>query len=242
MKTEQVLHLPSMLHKDDASNRLFAEFEAFVGQVTAQKYIFLSKLESIVVEEDHYEKEAIPPNVDLIYIKIEGPTSFVEVKNRTQFRNFNDVTDRSFNSITIQGPNPVSVRGLATKVQQQVERERFILRTVLYRFPLLWFWSTLVLLWLGEYRVLKLVRPHVTLSTPLSGIGLIALLATALGTMIVYANILLKVFTYWFPFFEIEDNVASHRKRAQKTVGTILVSLVVAGLLNVLALLFLSGK
>ena len=231
-----------MLHKDAVSDKLFAEFAAFVGPVTKQKYIFLSRSESVVVEEDTYQKESIPPNVDVIYIKIESLNSFVEVKNRSKFRNFGEVTDAALNSITIQGPNPVSVRGLKEKVRQTVERERFLSRTFFYRFPLFWFWSTLILLWLAEYRALKLLRPNVNLSTPLSGLGLIALLATAVGTILLYANGIVVAFSYWFPYFEIEDNLSSHRKRGQKLVGTVWISIVVAGILNVLSLLFIPGK
>ncbi len=238
MKTEQVFDLPPMLHKDDVSDQLFAEFEAFVGGVTTQKYVFLAKTESIVIEEASYEKNSLPPNIDVVYIKIEGQHAFVEIKIRSRFKNLGEIRDRSLNSITIQGPNPVAVRGLRYKVDLVLKPHRFLIRTIFYRAPLTWFWSTLILLWFAEYRLGQFMHA----SSTLSGLGAILLLSVALGTALVYANCVLAMFNYWFPYFEIENNLSSHRVSGQKFVGAVWASIVAAGIWNLCSLLLRSGK
>ena len=158
--TEKTFDLPSLVHKHRISDQLLKEFGYFVGNVTIQKFVFLSKTESIVIENEEVSDEQLPPDINLIYVKIEGANGFVEVKSRSKFQDFRQVADRTLNQITIQGANPVAVRGLQAKIKQTLDSERLIFRTIFYRFPLTWFWGTLVLLWFGEYRSRDIYALH----------------------------------------------------------------------------------
>lgn len=235
-RTEKVLRLPSVLYRHEISDKLFVEINAFVGQVQKSKYIFLSKTESIVVEQEAVSSDQLPPDVTGLYMKIEGSNAFVEVKNRCRFKNLAEVGDRDLNSVVIQASNPVAVRALEARVRQLIEPQRFMMRTIFYSFPLVWFWISLVLIWFGEYRIARLLNPHLLLSGPLSALGAIAIFAVALGTTLVYANILAPVFSYWFPYFEIEDNLSTHRIRGQLIVGAICTSLAATGIWNLFSL------
>ena len=242
MKTEKVIHLPSLPYGERVSDALIKEFVAFVGDVRTAKFVFLSKTESIVIDEILSSVHQLPPDVNAIYIKIEGQDSFVELKNRTNFKNFNEVSDAQLNSLTIQGPNPVSVRGLEAKVQQFLRPERFIVRTLFYRCPLLCFWGSLIILWFAEYRVLRAILPTMTVQGPLSALSAIFLFAGAVGSMIVYANLVIPAFSYWFPYFEIEGNLSRHRLGAQKAVAALWLSVLATGVWNLLSLIGRIGK
>lgn len=237
MKTELTFRLPAVHYRSDVSDQLLAEFAAFIGQITAQKYIFLSKTENIVIEEMPIFQQQLPRDVHLMYFKLESADRFIEVKNRSRFRGFGESSDRSLNEVVIQAPNPVLVRGLHTRIASILEPQRFVLRTLVYRYPLVWYWLTLVLLWFGEYRVLRVLRPAVGLNDPLSALGAILILAIGLGTALVYANFIVPFFAYWFPYFEIEGNLSRHRLSFQKAAGAIMLSLFAAGILNIFFLL-----
>lgn len=220
------------------SDQLIAEFHAFVGQDATSKYIFLSKSESIAVENEvEVYRNQLPPDVNLIYLKIEHPNIFVEVKCRTRFRNLTEVADKSLNEIVIHGPNPVAVRGLGVKVENLLKPQRFLIRTAFYRYPLSWLWVTLLLLWFGEYRIANLLVPALSLRSPLSALGAILIFAFSLGTALVYINVVLPFFTCWFPYFEIEGNISTHRSAFQKLVGGLWLSLLATGLINTFHLL-----
>jgi len=237
VKTELTFRLPVVLHKHTVSDQLLREFQAFVGQVTQQKYIFLSTVESIVIEEGEFSSEQLPPDIYLFYFKIEGANAFVEGKSRTRFKNFNEVTDETLNQLIIQGSNPVAVRGLHAKVAMLLRPQRFMLRSIFYQFPLVCFWTTLVLLWFGEYRIAKLFQPSLNVNTPLSALDAIAIGAVGLGTTLAYANVLMPFFRYWFPYFEIEGNLSQQRTSLQKVMGAVGSSLLAAGLVNFVSLL-----
>ena len=237
MKTELTFRLPAVLHKHTVSDQLLREFQAFTGGVTKQKYIFLSKVENIVIEEGEFFKEQLPPDVHLFYFKIEGQNSFVEVKSRAKFRNFNEINDENLNQVIIQGPNPVAVRGLHSKVAMLLKPQRFPLRSVFYNYPLICFWASLILLWFGEYRITRLFIPTLSLHTPLSALGAIAIGAVGVGSTIGYANVLIPFFRYWFPYFEIEGNLSQHRIAFQKWAGAVGTALVATGLINLVNLI-----
>lgn len=237
MKTEKVFRLPSMLHRHSVSDQLISEFIAFVGEVTSQKFVFLSDTENIVMEQEPVFKEQLPPDIKLFYLKIEGPNAFVEVKSRCRFSNFTEISDATLNSITIQGRNPVAVRGLESRIRQLVMPQRFQTRTIFYFFPLTWFWSSLVLLWFAEYRVMRLIHPSLALGSPLSALGAIVIFAIALGTALVYGNFILPVFSHFFPYFEIEGNISNSRSGAQMLVGGVWASILASGIWNLIDLL-----
>jgi len=236
MKTELTFHLPSVMYNNTSSDQLIREFQAFNGEVTKQKYIFLSKVESIVIEEGELYKGQLPPDIHAFYFKIEGHDSFVEVKSRANFKHFGEVNDQSLNQVIIQGLNPVAVRGLHSKVAMLLRPQRFTLRSVFYSFPVLFFWTTLILLWFGEYRVAKMFSPNISLHAPLSALGAMIIGAVGLGSVFAYANILMPFFRYWFPYFEIEGNLSQHRLAFQKLMGGVGTALVTAGLINLVSL------
>jgi hypothetical protein len=237
VKTELTFRLPAVLHKHTVSDQLLREFQAFIGEVTKQKYIFLSKVESIVIEEGELFKEQLPPDVYSFYFRIEGRNSFVEVKSRAKFKHFGEVNDESLNQVIIQGPDPVAVRGLHSKVAMLLRPQRFPLRSIFYSFPILFFWSTLILLWFGEYRIAKLAYPGMSLNSPLSAVGAITIGAVGLGSVFAYGNLLMPFFRYWFPYFEIEGNLSQHRLSFQKLVGGVGTAIVTAGVLNLVTLI-----
>jgi hypothetical protein len=191
-----------------------------------------------VLDNEQVFATQLPADVNCIYIKIEGPNGFVEVKHRSRFKNFVEMSDRGMNSVLIQGPNQVAVRGLQARVGQLVEPQRFIIRTVFYRYPVFIFWTTLVLLWLGEYRIAKLFRPSISFYAPLSAGGAMLLFAVALGTLFLYANVIVRGLTYWFPYFEIEGNISRHRTGTQTVIGVIWTSLLATGVWNLISLLY----
>jgi hypothetical protein len=237
VKTEKTYDLPSLVYQDEVIDQLLAEFRAFVGDVTSEKFILLSKTEHIVFENEQVSRQLLPPDVNLIYIRIEGNSGFVEVKNRSVYKNIGEIADKSLNLVTIQGSNPVAVRGLQVKVAQTLRPETLLIRTVFYRFPVSWFWATLVLLWFGEYRLLRYLRPTVSIDSPLSAFAAIVIFAGALGTALLYGNCAVRLFTYCFPYFEIKENISRHRLRTQKVVASIWLSLITSGVLNLLSLL-----
>ena len=241
MRTEKNFDIPCVIHEHELADQLLKEFGAFVGEVTKQKYTFLSPTEHLLFENEEFFAHQLPRDINLVHVLIQGPRAFIEVKHRTRFKNLGEVSDRTLNQVTIQGENPVAVRGLYERLGQILTPQRFLLRTAVYRFPLIFLWGTLVLIWFAEYRFARLLNPALRLSAPLTVLGAITLCSVAFGTLLVYVNFALSAFTFWFPYFEIDGNLSRHRLNAQRVVAAVLTSLLASGVWNLVSLLHSNG-
>ncbi len=169
----------------------------------------------------------------------EGPNGrFIDVRVQTRFADFNEVRNRQLNQIVIQGEDPDWVNAVYEKFRRLIEPQELKTRRFVYGNCLKLFWFSVVLLLFAEYRVARWLYPDFTLEAPLSGTGALVMFGVLTGSLLIFANTIITIFTHWFPYFEVEGNLSRSRTASRKSVTAVLSTLYTAAIVNVFVFLF----
>ncbi|MBZ5508348.1 MAG: hypothetical protein LAO78_23045 [Acidobacteriia bacterium] len=208
---------------------------------SAEKYAFLSPNSNVQFDNPTFQMEDLPKDVFLVICRADGINRFIEIKLRSQFKDFNDLNDKQANQILIQGSNAEWVNATYQNFQHWIDAEKRRTRNFVYQNSRPLFWLSMVLVCFGEYAAAKLVNPAFNLQAPLSGTGALLMFGVLLATLIVGADLCIRLYIYWFPYFEIDTNLSRARTEARTLVKTFLIALYTFAVLNAAKLMLASA-
>jgi hypothetical protein len=128
----------------------------------------------------------------------------------------------------IQGDDADWVASVYARLKDLVEPERNAVRDWVYRNILLVFWSSVVLVAMAEYKLGQRILPATSLVQPLGTLGTMLVVGVLLGTVVLLAELLLKGYSYFFPYFEVEGNLSRSRSGLRVPVVAGLTAIYVA--------------
>jgi hypothetical protein len=184
----------------------------FVPASAYEKYTFLSESKNVQVEGDDLRLEDLPKDLDMFIARADGPAGrWVNVQMKARFVDFNDARNRAVRQIVIQGDDPDWVAGVHARLKSLVEPERNAVRDWVYRHILFVFWATVLLVATMEYRLVQRILPTTSLEKPLGTLGTMLVVGVLLGTTVMMAELFLKGYGYFFPYFEVDGNLSRSR-------------------------------
>lgn len=199
---------------------------------SSEKYVFLSPNSNIQYDDPNFEASNLPKDIFFVICRADGINRFIEIKLKNRFNDFNDLNDWQSNQILIQGNNAEWVNATHQKFEHWIEAEKGKIRTFVYRNSRPIFWLSMTLVCFAEYTIAKLINPSFNLQSPLSGTGALVMFGVLLGTLLIGANGFIRLYTYWFPFFEIEKNLSRARTESRTLIKTFLVAAYTFAILN----------
>lgn len=215
------------------------EFRAMAELPAYQKHIFLAKSGNVIFDSSDFTLEELPKDIYFCKSRADGINGrFIELQLKTDFQDFNDARNWQANQLIVQGEDRNWVNGVYERFRLLIESERLGTRKLVYGNILILFWSSLVLLLFGEYRIAKWLYPTFNLKEPLSGTGALVMFGVLLGSIVMFANLFLPLCTYWFPYFEVEGNISRGRFASRKVVIGVASAIYTAAIINLLALVF----
>lgn len=208
---------------------------------SAEKYIFLSPNSNVQFDDPDFETGNLPKDVFIVICRAEGINRFIEIKLKSKFKDFNDLYDWQTNQILIQGVNAEWVHATYQRFEHLVEGEKGKIRSFVYRTARPLFWLSMVLVCFAEYTLTKLMNPTFNLQAPLSGTGALLMFGVLLATLLIGAESFIRLYTYWFPYFEIEKNLSRTRTESRTLVKAFLIAAYTFAVLNAAKLLLASA-
>lgn len=211
-----------------------------VAQIPSyERYTFLSPTNNVQFESADFRIQDPPSDVHTIIARADGPNGrFVQINVQSKFKDLNEVRNWQLNQIVIHGEDPNWVNAVHERFRGLTEPQKFKIRSLVYGNSLKLFWSSVVLLLFAEYRLTRWLYPTFDLKSPLSGTGALVMFGVLLGSLIVFAEVSIAAFSYWFPFFEIQENLSRSRTASQKFVTGAFSTIYFAAVLNFLVFLF----
>lgn len=220
-------------HLEDPHIQAIAQIPSY------ERYTFLAHSSNVQFDGPNFQMGDLPRDVDTVNMRADGPNGrFIQVNLQSKFKDFNEVRNWQLNQILIQAEDSNWVNAICERFRGLLEPQRFRIRALVYRNSLKLFWASVVLLLFAEYRLARWLYPTFNLKTPLSGTGALIMFGVLLANLIALVDISIAGFCYWFPFFEIEENLSRSRTASQKTVTATLSAIYIAATLNVLAFVF----
>lgn len=199
---------------------------------SSEKYVFLSPNSNVQFDDPNFDAKNLPKDIFFVICRADGINRFIEIKLKSQFNDFNDLNNWQSNQILIQGNDAEWVNATHQKFEHWIQAEKGKIRTFVYRNSRPLFWISMVLVCFAEYTIAKFINPTFNLQSPLSGTGALLMFGVLLGTLLIGANGVIRLYTYWFPFFEIEKNLSRARTESRTLVKTFLVAVYTFAILN----------
>jgi len=216
-----------------------AQIRAIEQIPSYERYTFLSPTSNVQFHRMDFQVKDLPKDLDLIAARADGPNGrFIDLRVQTKFRDFNEVRNWQLNQIIIQGDDPDWVNAVYEKLRGLIDPQRFRTRSFVYGNCLKLFWLSAILLLFAEYRVARWLYPNFTLGAPLSGTGALVMFGILTASLLIFANTMIALYVYWFPYFEVEGNLSRSRTASRKMCTTLLSAIYAAAIVNVLAFLF----
>jgi hypothetical protein len=204
-----------------------------------QKYTFLAPSSNVQFDNTDFKLEDFPKDLDFIWAHADGINGrFIDIHLQTKFKDFNEVRNWQLNKIVIQGEDHNWVHAIHEKFRSAIEPEGFAARQFIYKNCLPIFWLSFVFLLFAEYRAAKWLYPNFSLQSPLSGTGAIVMFAVLAGSILVFGNVVIPIFTYWFPYSEVEGNLSRSRTSSRTAIKTVLATLYSAAFINTISIIF----
>lgn len=206
---------------------------------TYERYTFLAPASNVQFDSADFESKDIPRDLEAVWLHADGINGrFVDVRLQTKFKDFNEVRNWQLNQILIQGEDHNWVHAVHEKFRSAIEPEYFRLRRFAYKNCLTLFWFSFALLLFAEYRFAHWLYSTFTLQGPLSGTGVVVMFGVLIASWLICGNVVIPLFTYWFPYFELKGNLSRPRTSSRKFVATVLTTIYSAAVINVLAIVF----
>lgn len=204
-----------------------------------ERYTFLAPGSNVQFDSTQFDLRDIPKDLDLFLAHADGINGrFVDVRLQTKFKDFNEVRNWQLNQIVVQGEDHNWVHAIHETLRSSIEPEYFSVRRFIYKNCLTLFWASFVLLLFAEYRATKWLNPDFSLKAPLSGTGAILMFGILTASMLIFSNAIIPLFTYWFPYFEVEGNLSRARTASRRAVTTAVATLYSGALINAIAIIF----
>ena len=181
--------------------------------------------------------EEVPVDPDQVVVDVTG--------TEERYVNITLTTDvmRAFplhraNKILIRGSEQAWVNGLYQEYETALVGGKKVVRDLTYRWlrPL-GFLGFLALSFL-ELRLFELARPDFTLSTPLSGLAIVAVFALLWINQYVVFAAGGRAIRYLYPYFELEDRISERRKDLRKWWTVTVIAVYGGGLWAVVSMLW----
>lgn len=215
------------------------EFRTMAQLPTNQSYVFLANSGNVSFDFPDFHVEDLPRDVHFVRLRADGINGrFIEVQLKADFKDFNEARNWATNQLLVQGEDRNWVHGVYERLRLLIEPERLATRKTVYGNILTLFWVSVVLLLFGEYRIAKWLYPTFDLKEPLSGTGALVMFGILLGTVLAFGNFALPIYSYWFPYFEIEGNVSRGRLASRKVILGVASAIYTGALVNMLSLVF----
>jgi hypothetical protein len=226
-------------NEDDFAGRNVGNQQLRTRMPIYERYTFLAPSANVQFEGPDFAVGDLPKDLDVVIARAEGINGrFIEVRVQTKFKDFNELRNEQLNQILVHGDSADWVNATCARLQALVEPQYLKTRGLIYRNSLVFFWSSVLLLLSAEYSIAKWLYPSFSVKTPLSGTGAIVMFGVLMGSIIVSAEVSIKLFTYWFPYFELEGNLSRARTASRRVVETIVAALYTVAIVNVLYLVF----
>ena len=242
MKVENRINVPAAHISLDMLERISSIAKETVEGFPLQnlRYIFCAPLNNVEFNHVQYPVSSIPSDLSSIFIQAQADNNqrLMEVRLQNSFTNFNQVGDRRLNQIVVHAADEAWVHKISNEIRMLFEKNKFVIRSFVYKYVLIVFWLSAVVMWFTEFAVLHVIYPRFRFSGPLSPLGAILLASTLFGSLLVYANFIVRFYSYWFPYFEIENNLKRARKSGQKLIGAAMFTFFLAALANAFHLIF----
>ncbi|MGB9121721.1 MAG: hypothetical protein WCE73_13955 [Candidatus Angelobacter sp.] len=203
-----------------------------------ERYIFLSKESNVIFEDADFEIPDLPKDLRALSLRTDTQDGgFIALSAKTHFTDFNDVRNKSNNQLIIQGGDINWVNGTYERMRLLLNSEQRGTRTFVYGNSLVLFWTSVVLFLFVEYWTAKFLYPSFDLRQPLSGTGALVMFGVLFGSVVVIANVVIGLYAYCFPYFEIEGNLSRPRLASRAVVATIISALYVGTIVNLVRIL-----
>ena len=201
-----------------------------------ERYTFLAPASNVQFDGPDFEITDVPRDLEVALARVDGINGrFVDIHLQTKFKDFNEVRNWQLNKILIQGEDHAWVHAVHERFRTAVEPEYLRVRHFVYKYCLTIFWISFALLLFAEYRVAHWLYPTFNMQAPLSGIGVVVVFAVLVTTLLVFGNVVIPLFTYWFPYFEIEGNLSRSRTSSRTLVAGLITTVYTAAVINVIA-------
>jgi len=235
MRKERTIRVPSFVITRDSANRVLDIFRSM--NPNSQKYVFLARHSNVVFDQTD-EIVDLPLDVNMLRIKIEAPDRFTEVILRTKFANFFEALNWENNQIIIQGEDISWVNDTYRKFEEIIEKEKRGIRSFIYINLRTFFWLTVSLVLLAEYSIAISLFNGFDVNAPLTGKSAILIILIPLFSFFIVGNFFIPIFSYLFPYFEIENNLSKARTEWRNVINVALVAIYGAAVINGLCLIF----
>jgi hypothetical protein len=220
-------------------NRENPQFRAAANIPTYQNHVFLATSGNVSFDAADFELTDVPKDVYFVKARADGLNGrFIELQLKTDFNDFNEARNWKMNQFLVQGEDRNWVNAVYERLRLLLIPEQLKVRKFVYGNVLKVFWSSIVLVLFAEYRIARWLRSGFNLREPLSGTGALVMFGVLLCTLIAFGNLAIPLYTYWFPYFEVDGNLSRARTASRTVVVAVVSAIYTAAILNVLALVF----